>query len=167
MSKPTAQPEREWPVDYVRICLRFLALDAEDKRAYLPADFPETAFHMQEADAYLTSPFRFMAALAVDSCDHAATNPDFDETQADLLREMAALLKTLAWCKRADLWQGNDGDTLRTWNALARLAKLTLAAFGWEPAQPEVSCIELLDEYSYGAYSEVLRHPLKQERRKK
>jgi len=36
------------------------------------------------------------------------------------------------------------------------LANLTLREIGWAAGTPDISCVTLLDEYSYGAYSNQL-----------
>jgi hypothetical protein len=155
---PESKPARLWPADYLAAVLQFLALDAAGKRAYLPPPFPETRFHMQDADAEFSSPFRFMAQLAAECCKFASDSCSADSAQEQLLLELSSLLDTFSWCdRRARLWDLDSDDSRLTWDAVARLARLALDACDLEAVPPNIPCVELLDKYSYGDYSRNTR----------
>lgn len=156
MADEASSPGREWPTDYARTVLQFLALDPAGKRAFLPAKFKQVTFHMQDADALFSNPFKFMGMLAADCLKSTAFSSCITcDDQVHLLLELSSLLSALDWCdNRARVWE-LDPDWDETWAAVGRLAKQALNAFGWELSTPIISCAELLDEYSYGAYSEI------------
>ncbi len=162
MAEGTPESTREWPAYHLGVALRFLALDLAGKRAYLPAHFPETTFHMQEGDASHSDPFEFMCIFASDCCKSSiGCSCITSDTQDHLLLELSSLLSTLSCCERARIWDMDFSVAEHTWSAVARLARFALESFGWEPTVPDKSCAELLNEYSYGAYSEAVNRTAK------
>ena len=152
-----------WRGKLLRSCLRFPVLDNAGKLEYLPGSFTETQFHMDEGDMITGNPLRFLCSLTGDVCRH---NPGSSEFVEQLLLELRALLEVMRWSKStpiyASIWdldlcisQSRSGWVERAYicDVPARLAGEALRQLGWSAGQPDFPCVELLDIYSYGAYS--------------
>jgi hypothetical protein len=158
----TARPE--WPSGYLRIALQFLALDNEAKRQWLPAPFPTTLFHMREGDSELSDPLRFMALFCADLTYGSVSSLQLpDDAERDrILREITAVLDVMWFSRNEYIWDLAFIAEQRAmpwsfiWEAVGRSARLALDRLAWPVAPPEYSCVLLLDEYSYGAYSAAL-----------
>ncbi len=154
---------RAWREKLLRSCLRFLVMDNRAKLGYLPGSFAETQFHMDEGDTITGSPLKFVCALTGDACCY---NPGSSEVAGRLLLELRALLEVMRWTDQTPLYgsiwdlyqcisQSRSGSVewAHIWDVPARLAGEALRQLGWSVEQPDFSCVELLDIYSYGAYS--------------
>jgi hypothetical protein len=155
-----------WQLRYVQTALWFLSLPHAEKAGYLPPRFPAVLFHGDLGDFTTGNPLYFMVQFCGDACRVGARVEDWMDLEprpelAERFGELGAILTVTL----PDVEQ-RDGDAfvrsleslpgLRgLFNAARRYARDLMADLGWsvEPGEHTLSCVRLLDEYSYGAYS--------------
>ena len=121
--------------------LCFLSLSGPHKLSYLPGEFPELQFHLNEGDLLIDSPLIFMAAICNQECRQSSGNPEAD----DLLKCIGGVLEALDSDKRNPFWHPQEvwaagelwyAPSIKAWDALGYLAKGVLEAMGWEVTTP-------------------------------
>ena len=160
--------KEKWPFHYVISALYFFALDSKFLTLYLPGSFPETTFHGGLGDFISKSSLHSTILIYAECINAGRTWNDWIENeiyQDDNLPKMFDLLH-----KQID--KILDEDTERENKALDILIKsekhpLTqafvnarqtareiLKEIGWyeDNKMPPISCRNILNEYSYGAY---------------
>lgn len=156
----------EYPLKYLKICLTFLAMEEKDRSNYLPRNFKKITFHMATGDIVTGNPLLFMAVLINDFCKIYVENSEIDK----FLKMISGILEVLdynddvIYWQAKDVWDGKvswESPCISLWSALSYLAKEPIKLFHWKIESPSISCIELLDSYSYGAYTYHLLHPEK------
>jgi len=166
---PASEDEvgREWPFDYVRTALWFLAADASVKRAYLPGPFPETSFECAWGQSSTTCPLQFILMFCIEAIHAGIHCEEWDEAQEpnvvrdQLFRELHGIV----WGAQAIapesgiafsmLESQSDSPFVGLCNAAQRYAVDISQRLSWGSVQeyPCIPCEHLLDENSNGSYS--------------
>lgn len=171
MSTPTiyGTSRDPWPYDYVVAALQFFALNPQALVSYLPPSFPKTTFH-GNGDFDTSSPLIALVEIYAE-CIHAGINWNewIDDPQAED-KEIESMFEALYQCIE-NVPIINDEEDLQCRHALLAddetewalaisscrdLAVKILKRIGlYEPdLAPLFSAKSILNEWSYGAYSE-------------
>lgn len=171
MSNPTIDGTSRdpWPYDYVVAALQFFALNAQALVSYLPPSFPKTTFH-GNGDFETSIPLIALIEIYAE-CIHAGINWNewIDDPQAEY-KEIELMFEALYQCIE-DVPIINDEDDGKFHQALLAddrtewvfamsscrdLAVKILKRIGLYECEsmPIFSAKSILDEWSYGAYSE-------------
>jgi hypothetical protein len=145
-------------ITQLRTVLRFFASAHDDKHGYLPSErFRPVRFHMQTGDFETTYPLKFLAQLATDCCGPCSPE-SATPAQTQYLWRLDSLITVMLWSRDERLWDPRhcfaDRSHFRgVWDIATDLAHSCLDAFSWPIQPPDVSCVQLLNEY--GAYSKL------------
>lgn len=148
-----------WPLDYILSSLQFLALDHEKKYEYLPSTFSETLFHFSDGDFSSADPLIVILAICADSIHAGKSWDDWIDDDSLKNKGFGALFlqlgDSLSACEEKKSFMEEDEQLkkkllLCKYQATDILKKLDLYE---ENTLPSFSALELLDEYSYGGYS--------------
>jgi hypothetical protein len=165
-----AEADHEWPRDYVRTALWFLAVDARQKRSYLPPPFPEISFECQSGQFATTCPLRFILGFSIEAIHAGILCGEWDDTlgsnavRDQLFRELHGIV----WGAQAIAPELEDGLRMLESESHSPFVGLSRAAeryaieisghLSWGPIHEyrHIPCEHLLNEYSHGAYAAVL-----------
>lgn len=157
--KDDADEQGEERLGDLRAILSFLAATPEVKTSYLPCPrFRSTRFHISTGDFETSYPLEFLARVGSD-CFWSAAPDDLTDAQFASLRKLDSLLTLMTLTTDKRVWDSRccfDIDPFRgIWEVAAELAQAGLVSFGWSLQTFQLPCRQLLDEYSYGAFSEL------------
>lgn len=148
-------PSRDsWPYDYVVNALIFFAMAPDQLDHYIVRDFPTTLFHgavtdFESGNAKEVVSFIWAEVLGTGkTISEWIDEPSYES--ADLERDFSELFSQLYDVGIDQIWSH--------WKESRAKAIKLLADIGWReiPDSPFIGCEEILNEYSYGAYSEAV-----------
>jgi hypothetical protein len=173
MTEAQQRSSEPWPLHHVQTALWFLSSDTADQAKYLPAPFPAIQFHGSTGDFVTGNPLYFMVQLCADACAEGARLDEWGDLDPNgvigpRFVELRAILSAMHGLGLED----NDPvafmrspesypDLRGLFSAARRYARGIVADLSWnaELSRHTFSCVELLDEYSYGAYSARVAAP--------
>ena len=143
-----------WPYDYVINALLFFSMKPIVRDEYIVKDFPEILFHgklgdFKSGDAKETVSFIWAETLEVGrTIDEWVEDEKYEKI--GLEEEFHTLYKELYNIESEIIW--------RKWKLTSKSALTILNKLGWDkiPTEPFITCEELLNEYSYGNYGEIV-----------
>jgi len=144
--------EDPWPYEYVVNALLYFSMSVEDLHKYIVSDFPDTLFHGNLGD--------WTSGDAIDTITTIYTEVliagcSIDEWLEDESLNMDTLQSRFR--ELYELLHDKEMNTLLAdWSKTSALSAQLLLDLAWDEisAGPMISCEYLLNEWSYGAYSE-------------
>jgi len=146
--------QESWPLDYVLSALQFFALDFDKQQDYIPPIFLNTLFHLGLGDFFSTKPLHVILSIYNDcigvgqSWDEWIDDVYYEDKGFEaLFTNLANMLDQLDFEKPLIHLQNEFACTQE--QAINILKTLDLYE---ENSAPVFSAVDLLNEYSYGAY---------------
>lgn len=158
-SDPVESSEPQWSTPYLKLSLQFLALAAPERQKNLPYTFDGRITldngYLVECDHPMHLMLLFLQEFTF-LPEFWENDPEFTlltlsgkddmEKVGALIADLRTRLETLTW---RELQTDASECQQRAVNILMLLA--------WPCTAPEVPAVELLDEYTYGGFSQVAR----------
>lgn len=157
-------PQNAWPFEYVILGLQICSLSLEKLKQYVPDDnFPAITFDIdwpitaQNAFSFILSGVRSYIRVGKTWNEWIDENELVDITIETDFVKLYDLVNQIPLYKNINeqMWH----DLSKLWIPCEQLANHLLTRLGWplDKRQPPKTAIELLNEYSYGYYSEMIQ----------
>lgn len=157
-------PQNPWPFEYVILGLQICSLSIDELKKYIPNDnFPAITFDVdwpitaQNAFSFILSGLRLYIGAGKIWNEWIGENELVDVSIEIEFAKLYDLVTQIPLYKNINEQTWNDLS--RLWIPCQQWANHLLTRLGWplEARQPIKTAIELLDEYSYGYYSEMMQ----------